>query len=129
MAVNFEKLILDLVAPLVVHPEDLLVKKFSEDEMIKKYFPEMVLKIIETWDFSNKVISINPLSTIKAENALKNAVKYQYYMELYFYEKNDKSGIKISNNICSVVRKTHCKKEYINDFYKILKDFKYFEDQ
>lgn len=32
MAVNFEKLILDLVAPLVVHPEDLLVKKFSEDE-------------------------------------------------------------------------------------------------
>ncbi|MDD3957299.1 MAG: KH domain-containing protein [Candidatus Izemoplasmatales bacterium] len=32
MAVNFEKLILDLVTPLVVHPEDLLVKKFSEDE-------------------------------------------------------------------------------------------------
>ncbi len=32
MAVNFEKLILDLVKPLVVHPDDLLVKKFSEDE-------------------------------------------------------------------------------------------------
>ncbi|MBU0997011.1 MAG: KH domain-containing protein [Firmicutes bacterium] len=32
MAVNFEKLILDLVTPLVIHPEDLLVKKFSEDE-------------------------------------------------------------------------------------------------
>lgn len=32
MAVNFEKLILDLISPLVVHPEDLLVKKFSEDE-------------------------------------------------------------------------------------------------
>ncbi len=32
MAVNFEKLVLDLVTPLVIHPEDLLVKKFSEDE-------------------------------------------------------------------------------------------------
>jgi len=32
MAINFEKLVMDLVAPLVVHPEDLLVKKFSEDE-------------------------------------------------------------------------------------------------
>jgi hypothetical protein len=32
MAVNFEKLIADLVTPLVVHPEDLMVKKFSEDE-------------------------------------------------------------------------------------------------
>ena len=32
MAVNFEKVILDLVTPLVVHPEDLVVKKFSEDE-------------------------------------------------------------------------------------------------
>ena len=32
MAVNFEKLILDLVKPLVVHPDDLMVKKFSEDE-------------------------------------------------------------------------------------------------
>ncbi len=32
MAVNFEKVILDLVTPLVVHPEDLVVKKFSEDD-------------------------------------------------------------------------------------------------
>ena len=32
MAVNFEKLIQDLVSPLVIHPEDLLVKKFSEDD-------------------------------------------------------------------------------------------------
>lgn len=32
MAINFEKLVMDLVAPLVMHPEDLLVKKFSEDE-------------------------------------------------------------------------------------------------
>lgn len=32
MAVNFEKLITDLVKPLVVHPDDLIVKKFSEDE-------------------------------------------------------------------------------------------------
>jgi len=32
MAVNFEQLITDLVKPLVVHPDDLIVKKFSEDE-------------------------------------------------------------------------------------------------
>ena len=32
MAVDFEKLVIDLVTPLVIHPEDLLVKKFSEDE-------------------------------------------------------------------------------------------------
>jgi predicted RNA-binding protein YlqC (UPF0109 family) len=32
MAVNFEKVILDLITPLVVHPEDLVVKKFSEDD-------------------------------------------------------------------------------------------------
>ena len=32
MAVDFEKLVLDLVTPLGIHPEDLLVKKFSEDE-------------------------------------------------------------------------------------------------
>ncbi|MBN2504482.1 MAG: KH domain-containing protein [Bacilli bacterium] len=34
MAVNFEKLVFDLVSPLVVHPEDLLVKIFSEDEQM-----------------------------------------------------------------------------------------------
>lgn len=32
MAVNYEKLITDLIQPLVVHSEDLLVKKFSETE-------------------------------------------------------------------------------------------------
>ncbi len=32
MAVNFEKLVTDLISPLVVYPEDLMVKKFSEDE-------------------------------------------------------------------------------------------------
>lgn len=31
MSVNYEKLIKDLVMPLVVHPEDLMVKIFSED--------------------------------------------------------------------------------------------------
>ncbi|MCF7927182.1 MAG: KH domain-containing protein [Candidatus Izimaplasma sp.] len=31
MEVNYEKLIKDLVFPLVVHPKDLLVKKFSEE--------------------------------------------------------------------------------------------------
>jgi len=32
MAVNFEKLVYDLVKPLVAYFDDLLVKKFSEDE-------------------------------------------------------------------------------------------------
>lgn len=32
MSVNYEKLIKDLVTPLVVNPEDLSVEKFSEDE-------------------------------------------------------------------------------------------------
>ncbi len=32
MAVNYEKLITDLVKPLVINPEDVMVKKFSEDE-------------------------------------------------------------------------------------------------
>ena len=32
MAVNYEKLIKDLVNPLVIHPGDIMVKKFSEDE-------------------------------------------------------------------------------------------------
>ncbi|MBN2605431.1 MAG: KH domain-containing protein [Bacilli bacterium] len=31
MAVNYEKLIKDLVQPLIINPEDLMVKKFSED--------------------------------------------------------------------------------------------------
>lgn len=31
MAVNYETLIKDLVKPLVIHPEDLMVKKFSEE--------------------------------------------------------------------------------------------------
>ncbi len=32
MAVNYEKLIKDLVTPLVIHPEDLEVKCLSEDD-------------------------------------------------------------------------------------------------
>lgn len=34
MATDFEKLVFDLVVPLVIHPEDLLVKKFSEDDTL-----------------------------------------------------------------------------------------------
>jgi len=32
MAVNYETLIKELVKPLVVHPEDLMVQKFSEED-------------------------------------------------------------------------------------------------
>ena len=34
MAVNYEKLIKDLVMPLVMNPEDLMVKKFSEENNV-----------------------------------------------------------------------------------------------
>lgn len=34
MAVNFENLIRNIVTPLVVHPEDVLVKTLSDDEEI-----------------------------------------------------------------------------------------------
>ncbi len=34
MAVNYEKMIKDLVTPLVVHPEDLVVKKLSDDNQV-----------------------------------------------------------------------------------------------
>lgn len=32
MAINYETLIKSIVTPLVVHPEDVLVKKFAEDD-------------------------------------------------------------------------------------------------
>ncbi len=34
MAVNYEKLVSDLVKPLVVHPDDVEVKKLSEDDKL-----------------------------------------------------------------------------------------------
>ena len=35
MAVNYETLIKELVKPLVVHPEDLMVQKFSEEDTFR----------------------------------------------------------------------------------------------
>ena len=34
MAVNYEKMIKDLVTPLVVHPDDLVVQKLSDDDQV-----------------------------------------------------------------------------------------------
>ena len=34
MAINYENLIKNIVTPLVVHPDDVLVKTLSEDETI-----------------------------------------------------------------------------------------------
>ena len=50
MAVNFEKLIQELVSPLVVFPEDLLVKKFSEDEDV------IMLQVLVNKDDLGRVI-------------------------------------------------------------------------
>ena len=53
MAVNYEKLINDLVQPLVMHPEDLMVKKFSEDERM------LTIQIIVNQDDLGRVIGKN----------------------------------------------------------------------
>ncbi|MFK5883300.1 MAG: KH domain-containing protein [Candidatus Izemoplasma sp.] len=53
MAVNYEKLIKDLVTPLVVHPEDLMVKKFSEDDSM------LTIQIFVNQDDLGRVIGKN----------------------------------------------------------------------
>ncbi len=53
MAVNYEKLINDLVQPLVMHPEDLMVKKFSEDDKM------LTIQIIVHQDDLGRVIGKN----------------------------------------------------------------------
>ena len=34
MAINYEQLIADLIKPLVMNPEDVMVKKFSEENEV-----------------------------------------------------------------------------------------------
>ena len=53
MAVDYEKLIHDLVQPLVMHPEDLMVKKFSEDEKM------LTIQIIVNQEDLGRVIGKN----------------------------------------------------------------------
>jgi predicted RNA-binding protein YlqC (UPF0109 family) len=53
LAVNYEKLIKDLVQPLVVHPEDVMVKKFSEEN------DEMIMQVIVHQDDLGRVIGKN----------------------------------------------------------------------
>ncbi len=53
MAVNYEKLINDLVKPLVMHPEDLMVKKFSEEDNL------LIIQIIVHQDDLGRVIGKN----------------------------------------------------------------------
>jgi predicted RNA-binding protein YlqC (UPF0109 family) len=53
MAVNYEKLIKDLVDPLVIHPGDVMVKKFSEDEEM------LTIQVIVHQDDLGRVIGKN----------------------------------------------------------------------
>ena len=53
MAVNYEKLIKDLVTPLVTHPEDLMVKKFSEEDEL------LTIQVIVNQDDLGRVIGKN----------------------------------------------------------------------
>lgn len=53
MAVNYETLINDLVKPLVVYPEDLMVKKFSEEDNM------LIIQIIVNQEDLGRVIGKN----------------------------------------------------------------------
>lgn len=53
MAVNYETLITNLIQPLVVHPEDVMVKIFSEDEQT------LTLQVIVHEDDLGRVIGKN----------------------------------------------------------------------
>jgi len=53
MAVNYETLINDLVKPLVVYPEDLMVKKFSEEDNM------LTIQIIVNQEDLGRVIGKN----------------------------------------------------------------------
>ena len=53
LAVNYEKLIKNLVHPLVIHPEDLMVKKFSEDDQM------LTIQVIVHEDDLGRVIGKN----------------------------------------------------------------------
>jgi len=70
MAVDFEKLVLDLVTPLVIHPEDLLVKKFSEDET-----SITIQVLVNQEDLGNDLESI--MDDIRGEVEAENEKKTQ----------------------------------------------------
>ena len=53
MAVNYEKLITDLVRPLVINPDDVMVKKFSEDDKM------LTIQVIVHQDDLGRVIGKN----------------------------------------------------------------------
>ena len=53
MAVNYEALVKHLIEPLVVHPEDIMVKIFSEDE------ERITLQVIVNKDDLGRVIGKN----------------------------------------------------------------------
>jgi len=74
MPVNYEKLIKDLVTPLVVHPEDLMVKIFSQDETM------LTLQVFVHADDLGRVIGkngriANAIRTIAYASASRDSKK------------------------------------------------------
>jgi len=53
LSVNYEKLIKDLIHPLVVHPEDIMVQKFSEEDNM------LTIQVIVHKDDLGRVIGKN----------------------------------------------------------------------
>ena len=74
MAVNYEKLITDLVKPLVINPEDVMVKKFSEDEKM------LTIQVIVNQEDLGRVIGkngriANAIRTIANASTSRNGKK------------------------------------------------------
>ncbi|MGS0973040.1 MAG: KH domain-containing protein [Candidatus Izemoplasmataceae bacterium] len=76
MAINYEQLIADLIKPLVMNPEDVMVKKFSEENEV------LTIQVIVNQDDLGRVIGkngriANAIRTIAYASASKEGKKVQ----------------------------------------------------
>jgi predicted RNA-binding protein YlqC (UPF0109 family) len=76
MAINYEQLIADLIKPLVMNPEDVMVKKFSEENEV------LTIQVIVNQEDLGRVIGkngriANAIRTIAYASASKEGKKVQ----------------------------------------------------
>lgn len=76
MAINYEQLIADLIKPLVMNPEDVMVKKFSEENEL------LTIQVIVNQEDLGRVIGkngriANAIRTIAYASASKEGKKVQ----------------------------------------------------
>lgn len=91
----------------------------TEEQMIQKWFPKMVMHIISKKNFIEQCTAIKVLKILEGKSLIEK-VKKKYNVELEFIEKNTNDGLKISDNFCSVIRKTHCNNENVKGFYGLI---------